>query len=133
MIYEIAALPAEPAFEPPPYGVPGSMLVQVLSIEPNSWGDRDLEIEVLDYDQDSSLFWLHEGLGFEWWLKDREEIDAPGWWVVEDVVGTYHRGDWTWGEDDDETWEYGRVRRATFGEMVNMRLDRRGATHARAE
>lgn len=114
------ALPLDPdaadAWEPPAYGTKGWVLVEVLEVFDKR---QPYRFELGDYavDDDASTFWIKEGVGMEFWLDAHapDEFDV-GWWVFEDVVGTYHRGD-GWMTDDDETWEYGTVRPATPEEI----------------
>ena len=54
--------------------------------------------------------------------------DTLGWkenqaYVVEGVYGVYHKGDWFWGEDDDEDWYFDKVRLATETEILAECLD----------
>ena len=101
----------EEEYTPPPYGVPGRILFEI------PWGYDD--IEVLDYDVDTSVFWLHEGLGIEYAIEHvfGLELPGPGRYLLEDVVGHYYRGD-GWMTDDNEEWEVGRVLRATDLEVL---------------
>ena len=91
---------------PPPYGKPGRILFDVLP-------DRveDERIEVVDYDGDTSVFWINEGIGFDWFFEYYtnyiNELE-PGRYIMT-VNGHYIRG-LTWREspdptDDDEEWE----------------------------
>ena len=77
------------------------------------------EADVLDYDNDTSVHWINEGTGIEWFLDDVDFV-SPGVWVVEGITGTYFRGDSVL--DDDEEWEYQFVRPATAEEIQDGML-----------
>lgn len=102
---ELELLPESPRdrWKPPPYGKPGRILVLV---QPGSSRYYRWEYEILDYDADTSVFWLNEGGMFEYEFEGQSLFTAPGVYLIERAVGTYYRGDWSWGEDDDEEWEF---------------------------
>lgn len=104
-------------FEPPSYSEPGRMLLEVTGPDENY--DREVEC----HDSDGSVCWIHEGVGVDWWLEQRDipEIQAPGWYVIEGITGEYIRGD-GWSTDDDEEWEYKGVRPATPEEIAGCAL-----------
>jgi hypothetical protein len=106
--------------ELPAYGTPGRILVRIHDIIAS--GTYRYEAEVLDYDADSGVFWINEGVGFDYWLDTHvEEITEPGIYVIEGVKGAYIRG--TWGlDDDDEEWEFERIRPATAEEIETETL-----------
>jgi len=99
----------EADFQPPPYGVAGRILIEI------EWGCDD--VTVLDYDGDTSVFWLFECLGIEWLIDAQLELPGPGIYLLEDVVGHYYRGD-GWMTDDDEEWEVGRITRTTLDTLT---------------
>ena len=75
--------------------------------------------EVLDHD--GCAFWIQEGEGFDYWLDNVDELEVPGYYVIEGIVGTYHRGDW-WTTDDYVVWDWGPVRPATEEEIASAAL-----------
>jgi hypothetical protein len=98
---------------PPPYGKPGRLLVDVYRIympgdeKPFSW-TYDWKIEHVDYDADTSVFWLFEHGTLEYEMKSQGvEFGADGRYLFAAVVGHYHRGD-GWTTDDDEEWHFGQ-------------------------
>lgn len=94
----------------PHYGDPGRILVDVHK-ESDSF--TKLGYDILDYDRDSGVYWINEGVGFEYWLEGHVDFPRPGRYLIEDIRGRYYRG--TWGfDDDDEEWEYGKVKRVFF-------------------
>lgn len=102
----------EPDF--PSYRDPGRVFFEIQHVyrcnsKPFSW--RRYEIEVIDHDGDSSVYWLNEGMGVEYWLQGLIDLDEPGFYVVEGVTGEYIRGD-GWTTDDDEEWYFEFIRRA---------------------
>ncbi len=102
----------------PSYSDRGRILVEIEgpgSDDPSKY--PRYELTVYDYDGDSSLMWLNEGIGIEYWINEEVEFWIPGWYVIEDVHGHYYRG--TWGfDDDDEEWYHGEVRPATAEEIA---------------
>ncbi len=106
--------------EPPSYDTPGRILVHFLG----TTGDQfsKYECEVLDYDVESSVFYINEGVGFDYWLDNHAEFTEPGYYVIEGITGQYIKGDWSWREDDDETWEVSAMRRATDAEVISGAL-----------
>lgn len=117
----------EPAeeYSLPKYSDPGRILVRIDHVytdkdRPHGW--VRYELEVLDYDSDSSVCWIQEGVGFDDWLNDHCDFPKKGLYVVEGITGTYHRGNWSWGDDDSEDWEFERIRKATWREWWTKAL-----------
>lgn len=85
-------------YEPPLISTPGRILVEV-------WPDGDpWKYEVHASDDETSVFWIGEGVGFDYWLDSYCEFKAPGLYLIENVRGEWIRGD-GWTTDDDEEWE----------------------------
>lgn len=108
----------------PGYKDPGRILFEIYHIyrcgdQPTS--HTRYEIEVHDYDSGSSVMWLQEGQGIDYWLQDVIDLEGTGFYVVEGVTGTYYRGD-GWSTDDDEEWEFTLCRRATLEEISSLAL-----------
>ena len=81
------------------------------------------ESEVLDYDSDSSIFWIQEGVGFDYWFDsycDFPEYLDEGFFVIEGITGEYIRGEGGW--DDDEEWSHTGIRQATDEEIQGCGL-----------
>ncbi len=98
-------LDTEEDYKPPAYGIPGRILFEVY---PNNAESE--RFEVIDYDPETSLFWLNEGLGFEWFFEECTDYDKleVGRYIMT-VNGRYISG-LSWREspeptDDDEEWE----------------------------
>ena len=104
--------------EPPSYDDPGRILVHYMGPTGSKW--FQYEIEVLDHDSNSSVFFIQEGVGFDYWLDSHAEFTEPGYYVFEGITGQYIRGDY--GEDDDETWEFTSMRPATADEISSGSL-----------
>lgn len=105
-------------YQLPKYSDPGRILVEIYAV-PGDYYRYD--IEVLDYDFDSSVFWIVEGTGFDWWFDENIDLDLPGFYVIEGITGRYFKG--TWGfDDDDEEWEFKLCRRATDEEIRTQSL-----------
>lgn len=68
------------------------------------------EVDVLEFDGCAEI--INEGVGFQFWFDDHIDLELAGDYVVEGITGHYHRGNWSFGEDDDETWSFRLVRRA---------------------
>lgn len=108
----------EPEPDLPGYKDPGCILFEIYHIyrEKDPWLHRRYEIEVIYYDSGSSLMWLNEGQGINYWLQGALDLDDTGFFVIEGVTGTYYRGD-GWMTDDDEEWEFTLCRRASEEEI----------------
>jgi hypothetical protein len=98
-ISQLAQEGAGPDPDLPSYATPGSMLVEVAG------EGEDREYEVLDWDENSGVFWINEGIGFGWWLEHYPEFPAPGLYLIENIRGEFIRGD-GWHTDDSEDWEF---------------------------
>lgn len=91
----------------PSDGRPGWILFKIRSIDPNpptGW-DR-YEIDVIAHDPDSSVF--NRGISWnEEWIEDHVDLELPGAFIVEGVVGS----------DDDDKWSFALCRRASDEEV----------------
>ena len=107
----------------PSYSTAGRILVHALGLaHPYESGLDNVyrfSTEVLDHD--GCAFWIQEGEGFDYWLDNVDELEVPGYYVIEGIVGTYHRGDW-WTTDDYVVWDWGPVRPATEEEIASAAL-----------
>ncbi len=124
---EIAEDPDESReWDPPSYKTPGRILVRSHGpAEPYEDGRPSVyrfSTEVLDHDSNSSVFWINEGVGFDFWLDSVDELEKPGVYVIEGITGDYIRGD-GWTFDDDEEWDWQSVRPATQTEIDGEALD----------
>lgn len=91
----------------PKYSDAGFIIVNILG--PSDTGVYNWEYEIEEYDSGSCVLYISEGTSFEWWLDEYCEFPGPGRYKIEGIKGQYHRGDWSYGEDDDETWEFGKI------------------------
>lgn len=88
----------------PGYSDRGRLIVKVI------WGGERViddwygpwDYEVLDYDPDSCIMWINEGIGLDFFLRD---VDFPdeGTYLITNIHGQYFRGEWGY-TDDDEEW-----------------------------
>lgn len=102
-------------FKLPSYGAPGRILVRVE--RPFLFKDEhDWDYDVLDWDRDSSVFWVEEGIGSDYFLADVCVFTDPGVYVVEGITGRYIRGDGPYAEDTED-WFYESIRKATKEEI----------------
>jgi hypothetical protein len=100
----------------PEYSDVGRVLVHVLG--PGDTGVYRWETKVAYHD--GSAFWIHEGLGLDFWF-DEIDFPGPGWWVIEGIYGICYYGDG--GEtDDQEEWYHSEIRPATPEEIANEAL-----------
>jgi hypothetical protein len=106
----------EDDFQLPSYRDPGRILVRYHG--PGESVYRH-DCEVLDYD--GSVFWISEGVGFDFWLEQYVDFPEPGVYVIEGITGEYIRGD-GWTTDDDEEWDYTSIRQATEEEVSTETL-----------
>jgi hypothetical protein len=104
----------------PKYSDKGRILFAVYPV-PN----EPPQYEVFDYDSDSSVCWIHEGIGCDYFLANYVDLDIEleGMYVMEGVHGYYYRGNWSYGEDDDEEWEFEFIRRASPEEEESQTLE----------
>jgi hypothetical protein len=110
----------------PSYSTPGRILFRLIgSNEPAiKWTNVD------PLDNDGSTLWIAEGMGIDFWVEAHLDLDTQldGYYVVEGITGTYHRG--TWGFDDDhEEWSFNLVRRASPEEIETETLDNEEGSH----
>lgn len=96
-------------YEPPRYGTRGRILFRM-----KRYVQSEPEVEVLDYDGNSSIFWLEEGMGIEYYLKNEmNALDLPDGNYLVAGYGVYIRGmDWRQSPepyDDDEEWYFNMV------------------------
>lgn len=112
---EFLEIAEEDDFDPPSYSKPGWIEFEILTIKPLNKYGRPVdgvyryEIELIDADLDSAVFWIQEGIGFNYFLDQYIELDQPGKYRIEGIYGDYFRGDWKYGEDDDVDWYFDRV------------------------
>lgn len=99
--------------EYPSYRDPGWILV---TVEPKT-GTYAWDYDVLGYDCGSSVFWISEGMGFEYWFDLYADFPGPGTYLLTGISGEYFRGD-GWETDDDEHWMMGDCRLATTDEIM---------------
>jgi hypothetical protein len=111
----LVPVPDDPEESLPKYSDPGRILVLVS-------GTLIDEMEVLWADSSASTFWMGEGAGCDYWVKEvlrPRDFGAPGYWVIEGITGTYIKGEYGVTEDEEE-WEYKSVRPATFEDLDEM-------------
>jgi hypothetical protein len=101
--------------EMPAYSAPG----RLVAIVSPSTGAYRYDYDVPAYDDDSAVFWISEGEGFDYWLDQSPEIDEPGIYLFEGVTGDYIRGD-GWTTDDDVDWNIRSVRKITIAEAIAL-------------
>lgn len=99
---------------PPSYSTPGRILVHYMG--PGASIHSRYECEVLDHDSDSSVFWICEGTGIDYWLDEHAEFTEPGHYVIEGITGEYIKGEWGHTEDEEE-WSFTSMRPATEEEI----------------
>ena len=103
----------DPDPELPPGSKPGRILVHVLGA--GDTGVYRWEADVLDYDNDTAVFWINEGVGFPYFF-DSVDFPGEGYWVIQDITVSWTRGD-GWEIDDDEDHDWGEIRPATQEEI----------------
>jgi hypothetical protein len=100
----------------PTYRDSGRILVHVTATDSRVYR---FDYEVIAFDSDASPYWIQEGEGFSYWCDNVDEITGPGLWLIEDIEGSYLRGD-GWTTDDDVEWYWGAVRRITKAEAMEL-------------
>lgn len=114
----------EPEDKPPTMRKQGRIL-----FERNTLGDgigTGIEWIVYDFDEDTSVFWINEEEGFDFWLERQTDIEHDGNYVIEGVYGTVHK-DFE-GETDVE-WNWRLCRRASDEEVETGNLDLKSPTY----
>jgi len=114
---ESLSISAEPVEDDPPlprYSDPGWLLVEIFSC--TDCGVYRYDIEVLGYDNESSVMWINEGVGFDYWMDQYVDLEEPGVYLIQGITGTYFRGD-GWSTDDDEEWDFEYCRYASAEEI----------------
>jgi hypothetical protein len=104
---------------PPSIKKLGRILVEICG--PCATPSYKWEYEVIDCDSDSSVFWINEGVGFEYWLDQHVDFGGPGVYVVQGISGSWIRGD-GWTTEDDEEWEFTSLRPALRVEVESRTL-----------
>jgi hypothetical protein len=73
-----------------------------------------------NYDLDTGVFWLNEGMGISYFLSAYlEETPGPGWWVFPKLAGVWIQGD-GYSTDDDEDWEISEPLRMATPEEIEQ-------------
>lgn len=112
----------EGEYTPPLLSDRGCILVEVVDVDlkEQAYLSR-FTIENTQYDTESSVFWIVEEVGIQYWMEqrlDETHVPGPGWYVIEGIYGTFYKGDWGYTEDEIE-WEFDTVRPATPEEILN--------------
>lgn len=95
-------------YSPPKYSKRGYLEFEITRVIPIAdW--YQYEVEEIEADVASSVYWICEGMGLEYWVNAYIDLELPGKYRVEGITGTYHKGDYWAGEDDDEDWDFERV------------------------
>jgi hypothetical protein len=107
-------------FVPPKYSDPGEVLIY--------WNPRPYnicwkaDVVVLDCDPNSSVWWMMEGGGIEYWMRELLDLELEGYYVVSGIHGAYHKGD-GYSTDDSEEWHFKLCQRASHDQVINCALD----------
>ncbi len=116
---DILATPDQHEYEYPSYSTPGSAVVIIYGT-PAPYADGTPSVyrweqDMLEYDTSASSFWINEGEGWEHWI-DQIDFPGPGVYVIENIVGTYHKGEWGF-TDDDVDWDHDPPRPARWSDL----------------
>ena len=123
-------------YEPPSIAKPGWILAEILSIDYDAHRQLEHEIEVLAYDDGRAVFWINEGVGFDWFIDETVGprflatdalIMTPGIYLIENVRGKWILGD-GWITEDSEEWEFNAPRLATPEEITRLAPNYKGGT-----
>lgn len=95
----------------PQYSEKGFIEIEILHVSASRRDVWRYEVEEIELDLSSSVFWIQEGVGIEFWCDSYLDLDLPGKYRIEGIHGEYYRGDWSAGEDDDEEWFFDKVMR----------------------
>lgn len=117
----------EPIFD---FKSPEDVLIHVIDLGEEIWANRFInwkshEIEeytIINAKDDiigAARYEKEYGGFLDYTIMNMTECPGEGYWVVEGVTGTYHKGD-GWTTDDDMTFEYKTIRRATEDEIKEL-------------
>lgn len=95
-------------YKPPRYSKRGWIEFELLHVNQNPRYGYRYDIEIIDADLDSSVFWIQEGIGFDYFIDSYIDLQLPGKYRIEGIYGEYYRGDWGY-DDDDEDWFFRKV------------------------
>lgn len=114
---ELIAMPEREEPDYPKYSDPGEIVLQLYGpAEPYASGAPSVYRWSFDMiDHDGCTFWIQEGEGFEYWV-DQLDFPHPGYWVIPNITGTYHRGEWGF-TDDDVDWDHEDPRPARWSDL----------------
>lgn len=93
----------------PSYKDKGYLEIEILHVSASKYDVYRYEVEEIEADLSSSVYWIAEGVGLTYWVNSYLDLELPGKYRIEGIHGHYHRGDWSSGEDDDEEWYFDRV------------------------
>lgn len=110
----------EDEYELPSYGEYGKIIVEILGKVDVSWHPK-WEWEIDRHTYEGSAFWINEGMGIDYFVNSHilDDIPHEGIWVIDNIKGYYHKGEWGF-TDDDEEWEWGDIRLATQDEINEL-------------
>ncbi len=106
------------SFDYPKYSDEGWLLVEVVST--GQTGPHEYKWSIEESAYDGCVFWIQEGIGFDYFINDvidNSEITHDGFWIIENIIGYFKRGD-GYSTDDDEEWNIGKIRPATDEEIA---------------
>jgi hypothetical protein len=95
----------------PKYSDIGWLKISIKFIDNNS-------IEIEDSDYDGCVFWINEGIGIDYFIKEYTDIRTDGEYLIKGIIGKYIKSD-GYSTDDDERWYYD-YERWYYDEIVKL-------------
>lgn len=112
MDIELTATEDENDFEWPSLKENGWLVVDVV--------EKDGKLELREWDYDGGVvFWIQEGVGFDYYVFDIVGINEVGTWYIGDIEGHFTRGD-GWTTDDNVDYYSAEPRLATDEEKASI-------------
>lgn len=108
-------------FDMPKYSDVGMAIIEIENIDRSE--NPIYRYSVVCHYNDGCTWLIGEGMGFQYWVNSCLEFEREGFFVIEDIVGYYYRGDWSWGEDDDEEFIPGIIRCADAEDLKLINVD----------
>jgi hypothetical protein len=96
----------------PSYRDPGWIMFEITHYR----GVFGYDVDVIAHDSQSSVMWIEEGMGIDYWVSEYVDLEQPGTYIITGITGRYIKGD-MYTTDDDEDWDFELCRYASKKEI----------------
>lgn len=86
----------------PSYSDPGRILFEIRDLQPENETEERWEYDVIDYDAESSVFFICESIGIEEWLKQNMTFEKEGRYLISGITANYIPGEWGHTEPEED-------------------------------